>query len=148
MAKKRKGLRIILAAVIFTAIAQVIRSLCAMLGMKYYMDPKYFDVWSKLMMPTAGPPPASFLLYSILFGLITALLIVIVYNIIKKGIPGKTLVKKGLWYGLILFLAAGIPGSLALKLLINLPCGLITLWAAESLVIYLLGGMVIAKLVK
>lgn len=148
MAKKRKGLRIIMAAVLYAIIAQIIYSLCAVIGMKYYTDPKYFSVWSKLMMPEPGPPPASFMGYSILFGLITAVLIVIVYNIIKKGIPGKTAVKKGLMYGLILFLAAGIPASLAMKLLINLPCGLVSLWTVESLVIYLLGGMVIAKLVK
>jgi len=98
------------------------------------------------MMPAAGPPPVSFTMYSIAFGLIGGILISLVYGVIKGGIPGNTLAKKGLVYGLLLFLVAGIPGSLAMFLLINLPVMLILLWAIEGLIIYLLGGMIIAKI--
>ncbi|MBU1132633.1 hypothetical protein KKC32_05325 [Patescibacteria group bacterium] len=137
-----------LAAVIFAIIAQVIHSLGAILGMKYYLMPEYFNVWSKLMMPNAGPPPSSFYLYSLGFGLIGALLLAWVYIIVEKAIPGKTAVKKGLMFGLLLIMIASIPGTLSMLILINLPAGLVFFWFVEGALIYLLGGMVFAGLLK
>ena len=51
-------------------------------------------------------------------------------------------------YGFLVFLVGAIPGYLATYLLINLPPRLIALWAVESLIIYSLGGMVVAKLIS
>ena len=138
--------KVFLAGILYTIVAQIVHSIGAALSMKYYLIEKYFPVWSKLMMPSAGPPPASFMMYSIAFGLIGGILISLVYGVIKDGIPGDTLANKGLVYGLLLFLVAGIPGSLALTLLINLPAMLIVVWAVEGLIIYLLNGMIIAKI--
>ena len=138
--------KLMLAAVLFLVIAQIIHSLCAFCGMCYYIDPTYCQVWSKIMMPIPGPPPASFMLYSILFNFITGLLFSLVYVIIKSGIPGTSNIKKGLMYGLFVFLVAGIPGSLGLILLINLPLCLISLWLVEGLIIDLLGGIIVASI--
>ncbi|MEW6295364.1 MAG: hypothetical protein AB1467_03670 [Candidatus Diapherotrites archaeon] len=140
--------QIIIAAIIFTVIGYIIHILGAMASMSYYLDPNYFAVWSKIMMPAAGPPPAEFTYYSIAFGFIAALLYAIVYSEIKKAVPGKDATEKGLNYGLILFLVAAIPSSLSMILLINLPAMLVVEWAIESLIIFLLGGMTIAKIVK
>jgi len=140
--------KIILSAALFAIIGQIIHSIGAFLSMGYYTMPDYLAVWSKLMMPTAGPPPLSFTLYSLLFGFIGGLLFAIVYALLKFSVPGRTIVKKGLIYGFLVFLVGGIPGYLALILLINLPFLLILLWAIESLVINLLGGMVVAALNK
>jgi hypothetical protein len=136
-----------LAAVAFTIIAQIFHSLFAFLGMSYYTNELYFPVWSELMMPTAGPPPFSFTLYSLLFGFIIALIYAYVYNWVKSCIQGKTLIEKGLCFGLGLFLVSNLPGYLAMILLINLPLGLIGLWLVESLLISLIGGLVIMKII-
>jgi predicted neutral ceramidase superfamily lipid hydrolase len=137
---------ILISAVLFLAVSQIVHQLFAFAGMGYYTDPAYAGVWSKIMMPGPGAPPAEFYYLSIAVGFITALIYVVVYNKIRAAIPGKTLMNKGLNYGLwIIFILGTVPGYLAMYLLINLPAGLVALWAAESLVIALVGGIVIAK---
>lgn len=140
--------RVFLAGVLFAVLAQVIHTLGAFLAMGYYTMPEYFSVWSKIMMPSAGPPPLSFMVYSIIFGVISGILISLVYSVVKSSIPGNKVCKKGLVYGLFVFLVGGIPGYLSLFLLINLPSALILSWAFETLLVDLFGGVVIAKILK
>lgn len=146
-AKKIDWKKTVLAAVVFTVIAQIFYSLFAFLGMGYYLDEAYFPVWSKLMMPTAGPPPLSFTLYSLLFGFIGAMIYAYIYNWVKGCLGGKTLTEKGLCFGLGLFFVGHVPGYLTMILLINLPLGLIGLWAIEGLLISLIGSWVIVKII-
>ena len=143
-----KALKIIGAAICFEIIAQIVRTVGAILEMSYYTDPNYFSVWSKVMMPAAGPPPPSFYVYSIVFGLIGALIYGWLYDVLKGSVPGKGIWDKGLWYGAILFLIGGLPGALATYLIINLPLMLIVYWAIENLIIDLIGGIVIEAIVK
>ena len=137
-----------LAAILYTILAQIIHTIGAQATMGYYLLEDYFSVWSKIMMPNLGPPGALFFLWSIIFAFVTALLITYVYNVVKKSIAGKTAVTKGLTYGFLLFLVAGIPTLLSMILLINLPMALLFAWTIEGLVIFLLGGMIIARFNK
>lgn len=139
--------RLIGAGVLFAIIGVIVHSLGAFPTMGFYMDPTYFPVWSKLMMPTAGPPPMTFHYYSIGFGVITGILLALVYAIVRRGVPGVG-TKRGVMYGLLIFLVAGVPGSLSLFLLVNLPSTLIVYWALEDLVAYLLGGAVFGRLIQ
>ena len=143
-----KTWKIIVAAIVFMIISQVIHTIESFITMSYYTDQTYFPVWSKIMMPTAGPPPIEFYYYSLTFAFITGLLFTGVYTVVAKGVLGKTLVKKGLIYGLLIWLVGGIPGYLAMVLLINLPVDLIAYWAVTGLIINLLGGVAIAKIAK
>ena len=86
--------RIIIAAIVFAIIAQVLHTVESMLTMDFYMDPEYFGVWSKLLMPTAGPPPAEFFYASVISSLIIALIYAVVYDVVKGSLPGKTFIKK------------------------------------------------------
>lgn len=138
--------RVLSAGIVFSIVSQLIHSIGAIPTMGFYLDPTYFSVWSKVMMPTAGPPPISFFYYSIVFGIITGILLASVYAIIREGVPGKK-IKKGLVYGILVFLVAGVPSSLSLYLLINLPSTLIAYWTLENLVIYLIGGTIFGKLI-
>ncbi|MEM4245129.1 MAG: hypothetical protein QW404_02135 [Candidatus Nanoarchaeia archaeon] len=140
--------RVFWAGILFAVLAQIIHTLGSWLTMGYYTDQNYFAVWSKLMMPTAGPPPQSFYLYSILFGIVGGILVAMVYGVVKNSIPGKTIAKKGLNYGLLVFLLAGVSCFLTMLLLINLPAQLILWWAVENLVTYLIGGMIIAWVMR
>lgn len=146
MENKINLLKLIISAIVITIVAQIIHSIGAGFGMKYYMDPQYCFVWSKIMMPEAGPPPASFMIYSLILGLISSILFVLVYVIIHLAVSGKTPVSKGLVYGILVFLVGGLPGRLSLILLVNLPTGLIIMWTIEGLIINLINGMIVAKM--
>jgi len=139
--------KVLLAGIAFAVIAYVIHMAGAIAMMKYYQDPAYFAVWSKIMMPAQGPPPASFTYYSLSFSLIGGILFALVYEIVRSSFAGETYVKKGLYFGTLVFLVAGIPGFLSMYLLINLPAVLLAEWALESLVVYLAGGIVAAKII-
>lgn len=140
--------RVFWAGILFAVLAQVVHSAGAFLTMGYYTMPQYLQVWSKIMMPSAGPPPASFYVYSLVFGIVSGVLFALVYGIVRSSVPGNTSAKKGITYGLLVFLVGGIPGYLALLLLVNLPSVLILYWAFESLVIYIIGGALVARIVK
>ena len=148
MAIKISWPRLLAAAVAYLVIAQVVYTLGVFADMGYYTDPNYFPLWSKLMMPAAGPPPIEFTLASMAFQFIAGLLFALVYAVVKGSVPGKGWKNKGLMYGFLIFLVAGIPFTLTLTLLINLPPGLILSWMLQGLVTYLLAGLALARIVK
>jgi hypothetical protein len=141
--------KIVLAAIVYLVIAQVIHIISTVATMDYYFMPQYFPVWSKLMMPTAGPPPASFYYYSIAFSFIAGIMFSAAYYVLKQGIPGKHYIQKGLNYGLLVFAVAGIPFALTNFLLINLPTLLVLTWAfLDGLVAYVLAGVAVARVLE
>ncbi|MCJ7743432.1 MAG: hypothetical protein MUO99_02595, partial [Dehalococcoidales bacterium] len=58
---------LIAVAVLYAIVGEMIMTLGAMADMNYYLDANYFPVWSKIMMPAAGPPPATFMYTGIVF---------------------------------------------------------------------------------
>jgi hypothetical protein len=146
--QKNVNTKLVIAAIAYAIISQVIHMVEAFLTMNFYLLPQYFGVWSKIMMPGQGPPPATFYAFSVVFALITGTIFAFIYLTIMKAVPGKTKLQKGLAYGFILFLVTGIPSFLSLYLLINLPTVLIIYWLIENLVIFLISGVVFAKLFK
>ncbi|MBU1992290.1 MAG: hypothetical protein ABH856_00185 [Patescibacteria group bacterium] len=146
--KKFNVWRYLISAVAVAVLAQFIYAgIDPLLSMDYYLNPQYKFLWNKLMMPSLGQEPtATFMYLSVLFTLITTLLFAGFYTIVKKAIPGKCLTCKGLSYGLMMFVVAGIPGYLMMGLLFEMPVGLLLLWAAEDFVIKVLGGLIIADI--
>jgi len=136
----------VLAVIIMIVIAMIINTVIAQFTMSYYEDPAYFGVWSKLMMPVEGPPPASFFLYSALFQLIAAVFFVLVFYLLGSAVPGRKAVR-GLIYGVLIFLVGSFPGMLSSFLLVNLPIGLVLWWMLSGLIIGLLAGLFTALLV-
>ena len=148
MAIKISPTRLVAIAVLYAIIGEAVMTLGAMADMNYYMDSNYFPVWSKIMMPAAGPPPAAFMYTGIIFQLITGFFFAFVYAVLKGAVPGTGWKNRGLMYGFLVFLVAGIPTTLMLILLINLPLGLLISWLLQSLVVYLLAGLVAAKIIN
>lgn len=140
--------RITVSIIAVLVVSMVVHNIDAMLTMGYYMDPAYFQVWSPIMMPAAGPPGMEFYAYSIIFTLIASIFFVMAYFMMGYTLPGKTLWNRGLLYGLLIFLVGGLPGMLSMVLLINLPIDLVAMWAVESLIIYLISGALVAKLLR
>lgn len=146
--KSKLSIRIIIAAVAYMIVGYVMHTLSAIATMNYYLDPNYFSVWSKIMMPQAGPPPIEFTYYSLAFTFIVGIIYSYIYSRISSFFKTKNTVRKGVKYGLALFLIAGIPAFLSLYLLINLPVGLLIAWLmVDNLLTYLIGGIVIAKII-
>jgi len=152
-----KTWKIIVAGIVFAIIAQIIHTIESFATMNFYTDPKYFSVWSTIMMPVQGPPPTEFYIYSIVFGIIAGIIYAVVYEMVKKSLPVGTVLKQGffssttfkhgLYFGLLLFLI-GIPMSLMMYLLINLPTMLLVYWSISGLIVNLIGGVVIARIMK
>jgi hypothetical protein len=146
MVREVKIWRLIVSALLFMLVAQVVHTLGAMATMGYYTDERYAAVWSRIMMPKPGPPPASFHIYSSVFNFIAGLMFAFVYAVVGPSIPGESKAAKGLMYGLLIFLVAAVPGYLSLFLLINVPVGLIRAWTASGLIVYLIAGVIAAYL--
>lgn len=140
-------LKIILSAIAYVVIAEVVAILSSYLTMSYYTDPTYFAVWSKIMMPGAGPPPMSFYYYSFTFAFIGGLILGFVYSRIKVIFGNKSVMQKGLRFALGVFLVSGIPLFMNMFLLINLPVGLLASWLIfNGLIVNLFTGIAIAKI--
>jgi hypothetical protein len=145
--------RIFLAAVIFTVISEIINMAGSFLTMNFYTDSNYFAVWSKIMMPAAGPPPSSFYYYSIAFTFISGLIFSFIFSKVKD-VKIDSLIKANVWwkngtrYGIAVWLLASIPWTFTTYLLINLPSMLLVYWAISGLLVYILSGIAIAKILK
>jgi hypothetical protein len=140
--------RLLLAALAYTVFAYLLHLLGAMLTLDYYLNPAYFSVWSRILMPISGPPPLTFSVYSLVLGYITALLFAFIYLQIRPLFKEMSRVRTGATYGFGVFLVGGLPGFLMLWLLINLPFLLIVEWAIEGLIANLVGGVLIASILR
>jgi hypothetical protein len=137
---------IIIAGILVAIVSQILATVEAFMTMEIYLMEEFFPVWSRIMMPSAGPPPVTFFLYSIGFSLILGILYAAVFRVIEESIPG-TGIQKGLCYGFILFLLSGVPFLLTTYLLINLPAQFFAAGAVFGFIGYILYGIVINAVV-
>ena len=146
-AKKIKWSKVLQAGLIYMVIAFVVRQIEAFLTMSYYTDPQYFGVWSKIMMPKAGPPPASFTILSLLFSYITGVTIAALYDYIKDLLPKKFWPRVLNFTDLVIGLMV-VFFTLPIYLLLNVPPMLLIWWFISSVVIVFLGTIVFVKMIK
>jgi hypothetical protein len=140
--------KVIAGAVAFLIIAQVIHLLSSLLTFGYYMDPSYFSVWSKVMMPGPGGPPMEFYFLSIAFSLITGMIYSGVYVKVEEFFKDPWKIK-GMKYGIALFLLSGVPLFLTTYLIVNVPMGLLLSWLMiDGLATYILGALALAWMNK
>ena len=137
--------RTLFAGLLYGIFAQIIHSISAFFSLGFYIAPQYRHLWSPIMMSEAGPPPKEFFILSIFFSIVVGVLFSLVYTVIKPSLFGDKNWEKGFSFGVILFLLGGIPGYFSIFLLLAVPYELVWIWAAESLVISLIGGMIVAK---
>ncbi len=145
--KGKKGMfnpwKALLGGIIFAVISQIVHSISSQMTMSFYTDPKYFSLWSELMMPNAGSPGAEFFFASIAFALIIGVLFSVIYTVIRSSVPGK-MARKGLEYGLLLFFISAVPMYFTMYLLLAVPTALLMIWAIETFIVYILGAFGIA----
>jgi hypothetical protein len=147
--KLNSNTKIILGALAYVVIAFVVSTLSSYLTMSYYTDPNYFPVWSKIMMPTAGPPPMSFFYYSIAFSFIGGLIASFIYSRVQVVFGKKSVMQKGIRFAIGMFLVSGVSFFLSMYLLINVPLGLLISWLFfNGLLVNLFAGIAIAKILE
>lgn len=137
--------KILVAGIAYAIVSQAIHGLGAFLTMDYYANPNYLALWSKLMMPAQGPPGLEFYATSLFASFIAGLIFAYAYSSWVVCVAGANTLEKGLNYGFILFLVAGVTNYLALYVLLAIPTSLLIWWAAEGLVIFLSAGFITAK---
>jgi len=145
--KKINWKKVLTAGFVYLIIAFIIRQVEAILTMNYYTMPEYFGVWSKVMMPKAGPPPPSFFITSLLFSFLTGVGLAVFYDWIKSLLP------KDKWSRIFCFtcLITGLSFiffSLTAFLLFNLPFMLLVWWFVSSVIIFFLTAMVFVRVLK
>jgi hypothetical protein len=145
--KELKIKKVLLASLIFTVISFVIRQVEAMLTMKYYLMPQYFGVWSKVTMPSNGPPPPSFMITSLIFTFVTGVSITFIYYYLKDHLPTET--RKRIFYFADLMLGTYLVFfTLPTYLMFNVPVGLLISWFISTFIILTLGSWVMVKIIK
>jgi len=145
--KELKFKKVLLASVIFAVISFVIRQIEAMLTMKHYLMPQYFGVWSRLMMPSNGPPLASFMITSLIFTFVTGVSITLIYYYLKDHLPTEK--RKRVFYFADLMLGTYfVFFTLPTYLMFNVPVGLLVSWFISTFIILTAGSWVMVKIIK
>jgi len=139
--------KLLLVGVIFTVISFVIRQIEAFLTMKYYLMPQYFGVWSKLMMPSAGPPPVSFMITSLIFTFVTGISIALIYYYLRDHLPLVGF-KRAFYFADILIGTSFVFFTLPVYLMFNVPVGLLVYWFISTFIILTAGSWVLVKIIK
>jgi hypothetical protein len=139
--------KVLLASLIFAVISFVIRQIEAILTMRYYLMPQYFGVWSRLMMPSNGPPPASFMITSLIFTFVTGISVSLIYYYLKDHLPVEK--KRRIFYFADLMLGTYfVFFTLPTYLMFNIPVGLLVSWFISTFIILTAGSWVMVKIIK
>lgn len=139
--------KVALFALIFTILSFAIHQIEALLTLNYYMMPQYFGVWSKLMMPSAGPPPLTFMITSLIFNLATGACLALVYYYLKDHLPkdGK---RRVFYFADLMIGTSFVFFTLPVYLMFNVPFGLLISWFISSFIILTASSWILVKIVK
>ncbi|OGG11537.1 hypothetical protein A2Z00_04805 [Candidatus Gottesmanbacteria bacterium RBG_13_45_10] len=138
--------KVLLVGVLFTVLSTVIHQVEAMLTMNYYIDPQYFGVWSKLMMPKAGPPPGEFMLMSLVISFVTGVSVTLIYYYLKDLLPKNTF-RRIFLFADLLIATLFIFFTLPVYLMFNVPVGLLVSWFVSSFITLTVASAMIVKIV-
>lgn len=138
---------VMVSSLIYTVLATVIHQVEALVTMSYYQMPEYSGVWSKLMMPTAGPPPMSFFISSLILTFVTGVSLAVIYYYLRDLLPKK-------FWPRVLFFADLMIGmsfvffTLPSFLMFNLPVQLLVSWFISGFIILTGASYTFVRLIK
>jgi hypothetical protein len=139
--------KIILSSFVFTVITFIIRQVEAALTMNYYKMPELFGLWSKVMMPKAGPPPVSFIITSLIFTFATGISLALIYYYLKDHLPKDE--KKRIFYFADLMIGTSfVFFTLPVYLMFNVPLGLLVSWFVSSFIILTVSSWILVRIIK
>ena len=131
-----KPWRIVIASVVVTIVGAVIgATMCGgVFNWVYSIEPT--NVWR----PMEGPPGAMFQIGMLVLNVV----FVLVYVLLKQGIPGKNAALKGLVFGLCVWAVGTLPGMLATHTFMTVATTVVIYWTIFGLVQILLQGLIVA----
>lgn len=147
MDEKIASEKILLAGFWYTVIAVMLQQIEVVFTMKYYQDPALAPIWSKLMMPSAGPPPLAFFIISFVFTFGTGCTLAAVYEF-THDLFGAGYWKKVIGFTDVMVGLSIVFGFFPMYLLLNIPVGLLGWWLASSFVTILISAKVFAHIIK
>lgn len=133
--------------IIYTVFATVVHQIEAVMSLKYYMMPEYFGVWSKIMMPQAGPPPFEFFVTSLTITLVSGISLGLVYYYIRDMLP-KSFRERVLLFADLMIGLQFIFFILPVYLLFNIPMGLLISWFISNFIILVATSYLCVKVIK
>lgn len=135
--------KVITTAIVITIVSFVLGWLtCGWLfGWVYELEPT--NVW-KFTKET--PPTGATMGWALLGDFVLALIMVWIYALIMRGIPGKG-AKKGVNYGLIVW-TLSLGGMFATLMWMTVNPGVVLYWTLVGLVIFMIKGAIIGAMVK
>ena len=102
----------------------------------YKLEPT--NVWK----PMGGPPGLAFQIGGFLLNIILA----VVYALLRKGIPGKNKLSKGLVFGLCVWAVGILPGMFSTYSFMTVATGVVIYWTILGLVEMPIKGLIIAAI--
>lgn len=139
--------KIFLVGFIYTILATVIHQIEAQLNLTYYMMPQYYGVWSRLMMPSAAPPPVDFFITSTVITFVTGVSLALVYYYIRDMLPKDRKERIFMFADLMIGLQF-VFFTLPSYLLFNLPIVLLVSWFISGFLVLLATSYICVKIIK
>ena len=130
----KKVLRIIVAAIAITAFMTIVGAVTCggIFSGMYKIEP--INVWK----PMTGPPGAAFYIGSFIMHLI----FVLVYVLLRNGIPGKNIVAKGLIFGLCVWAVGELPGMFAMYSFMTVAPQVLIYWTLMGVITTPISGVI------
>lgn len=100
----------------------------------YKLEPT--NVWK----PMDGPPGLGFQIGGFLLNIV----LVVVYALLRKGIPGKNKLAKGFVFGLCVWAVGMLPGMFSIYAFMTVATGVVIYWTLIGLVEIPIRGIIIA----
>jgi hypothetical protein len=139
--------KVFLCGLIYTLITTIIHFLELSLTMKYYLMAEYYGVWSKLMMPNAGPPTADFFITLIILTFVSGISLSLIYYYIRDMLP-KYFTERVFFFADLCVGFSFIFFTLPAYLLLNIPVGLLVSWFISNFIILVSAAFILVKIIN
>lgn len=145
MGQSKYGL-IALSAIAFAVMAVIVHSAGIFVTNDFFRDVQYANMWNPFLVSSAGLFSSLFFMELFAFNLIIGIAFAIVFFELRDILDLKTGFRKGLHFGVILFLVHVVPSAFGFLTFFNVPVVLAFWWGLQYLIISLLGGLIFSGL--
>jgi hypothetical protein len=115
--------------------------------MRYYLMPQYFGVWSKIMMPSSGPPPLTFFAISLIMTFTSGVSLALIYYYLREYLP-KGYVRRVSYFADLLAATSLVFFTLPVFLMFNVPLALLGSWFISTFVTIVVASALMVKILK
>lgn len=138
--------KVMLVGIIYTVVTMIVRQVESMMTLKWHQMPEYSGVWSKLMIPSAGPPPPEFFIVSTVATFLTGVSLCVVYHYLKEYLP-KNQWQRACYFADLLVATSFIFFTVPVYMLFNVPLILIGSWFISGFILNLIASVLIVHLI-